>query len=145
NLMAQAGTKPPPDKTIPKPVLIQIIQAEDQRRWDNELKTLLTNSDPAIRSRATLAVGRIGAEDSVTSLTHLLSEDKSPEVRSTAAFALGEIESIAAMDALLQALKHEGESNLVRARTVEALGKIAAALPKEQEAKASELGTAIIN
>jgi len=144
NLMAQVGPKPAPDM-IPAPILIQIIRAEDQRRWDNELKTLLTNSNPAIRRRAALAVGRIGAEDSVPSLINLLSEDKSAAVRATAAFALGEVESAAGADALLQALKREGESDLVRAKTVEALGKIAAALPKEQQTRASELGLAVIN
>jgi hypothetical protein len=145
NLMAQAGPKPSPDKLIPAPILIQIIRAEDQRRWDNELKTLLTNSNPTIRSRAALAVGRIGAEDSVPSLINLLSEDNSAAVRATAAFALGEVESAAGADALLQALKREGESDVVRAKTVEALGKIAAALPKEQQTRASELGLAVIS
>lgn len=145
NLIAQVGPKPTPDKFIPTPILIQIIRAEDQRRWDNDLKTLLTNSNSAVRSRAALAVGRIGTEDSVPSLITLLSEDKSAEVRSTAAFALGEVESPAGADSLLHALARDGESNLVRARAVEALGKIAAALPKEQQARATELGVAIIN
>jgi len=145
NLMAQVGSKPSPHNLIPAPVLLQIIRAEDQRRWDDELKTLLMNSNPAIRSRAALAVGRIGAEDSVPSLIKLLAEDKSIAVRATAAFALGEVESAAGADALIQTLKREGESNQVRARAVEALGKIAAALPKEQQARASELGVAIIN
>ena len=144
NLMAQVGPKQSPDRSIPGPILIQIIRSEDQRRWDDELKMLLTNSNPAIRSRAALATGRIGSEDSVPALVKLLSDDTSSDVRATAAFALGEVESLTAAEMLSKALKRDGESEIVQARIVEALGKIAAALPKEQQAKASELGDAVI-
>ncbi|HSE22981.1 MAG TPA: peptidylprolyl isomerase [Pyrinomonadaceae bacterium] len=145
NLMAQVGPKQSPDRAIPGPILIQIIRSEDQRRWDDELKMLLTNSNPAIRSRAALATGRIGSEDSVPALVKLLSDDTSTDVRATAAFALGEVESITAADMLIKALKRDNESEIVQARIVEALGKIAAALPKEQQVKASELGEAVID
>ena len=60
-----------------------------------------------------------------------------------AAFALGEVESPLAADALLATLK-ESEDVSLRARAIEALGKIAAALPKEQEARSRELGGVIL-
>jgi cyclophilin family peptidyl-prolyl cis-trans isomerase/HEAT repeat protein len=145
NSIAQVGPKPSTDKPIPSPILIQIIRSEDQRRWDNELKTLLTNSNPAIRGRAALATGRIGSEDSVPALVKLLSDDTSPDVRDTAAFAHGVVESQSAAYKLNKSLNSDGESEIVRGRIVEALGKIAAALPKEQEAKASELGEVVID
>jgi cyclophilin family peptidyl-prolyl cis-trans isomerase/HEAT repeat protein len=61
-----------------------------------------------------------------------------------AAFALGEVESLSGANALLATLK-ETKDQRVRARTLEALGKIAAAVPKEQEAGAQEIRNAILD
>jgi cyclophilin family peptidyl-prolyl cis-trans isomerase len=61
-----------------------------------------------------------------------------------AAFALGEIESETAANALMAVLKNTTTPADVRARAVEALGKIAAALPREQEPRQRELGAAIL-
>jgi cyclophilin family peptidyl-prolyl cis-trans isomerase/HEAT repeat protein len=136
---AQKRTKP-----IPPTTLLIITKAEDQRRWDDDLRNLFTSSNAAIRERSALAAGRIGNQESVATLTRLLEQDKDVSVRTMAAFALGEVESETAANALLAVLKNTNEEAAVRARAVEALGKIAAALPKEQEARQRELGAAIL-
>jgi cyclophilin family peptidyl-prolyl cis-trans isomerase/HEAT repeat protein len=111
---------------IPKATLIQIMQAEDERRWDDSLKSLLSSNDAAIRKRAALAAGRIGVEAAVPVLTEMLLTDREAEVREMAAFALGEIESAGGAYALVTVVKDPNKP--ARARSVEALGKIAAAL-----------------
>jgi cyclophilin family peptidyl-prolyl cis-trans isomerase len=131
-------------RPIPPPTLLQIVKAEDERRWNDDMRNLLSNRNPAIRSRAALAVGRIGNEDSVSALTPLLEKDADVSVRAMAAFALGEIESETAANALIAVLKNTSTPAEVRARAVEALGKIAAALPREQEARQRELGAVIL-
>ena len=130
--------------SVPKSLLLRIVRAEDERRWDDDLRSLMTNNSPAVRRRAALAAGRIGREESVPSLIHLLRSDKDIEVRGIAAFAIGETESISAADVLLAAVQNTNEPGEVRARAVEALGKIAGALPKEQEERAHELGAVIL-
>ncbi|UCG62518.1 MAG: HEAT repeat domain-containing protein [Candidatus Zixiibacteriota bacterium] len=67
----------------------QIIHAEDRRELTAQLKEYLQSSDPDIRSRAALAVGRIGTEGSGQLLYELISTDSSMDVAATAAFALG--------------------------------------------------------
>jgi cyclophilin family peptidyl-prolyl cis-trans isomerase/HEAT repeat protein len=128
---------------VPQAILLRITQAEDERRWDNELRQLLAHRDAAVRRRAALAVGRIGNEDSVSALTDLLKKDPDASVRAMAAFALGEVESITAADALVEVVKNDAERGELRARALEALGKIAAALPADQKARQSELGAVI--
>jgi len=128
---------------VSKILLLQIMRAEDERHWDDDLRNLFSARNAAIRSRAALAAGRIGDEDAIADLIRLLNHDDESDVRAMAAFALGEIESSLGGDALVTTLKGSREP-LVRARAVEALGKITAALPKEQEARARELGGAIL-
>ena len=111
---------------IPQARLIQIMQAEDERRWDDNLKSLLSSNDAAIRKRAALAAGRIGVEAAVPVLAEMLLTDRETEVREMAAFALGEIESAGGAYALVTVLKDPKKP--ARARSVEALGKITAAL-----------------
>jgi cyclophilin family peptidyl-prolyl cis-trans isomerase/HEAT repeat protein len=129
--------------SVPHNLLLRIVRAEDERRWDADLRNLFNVRSAVVRRRAALAAGRIGNEDSVTDLIKLLNHDDEIDVRAMAAFALGEVESALAADALLEVLTASKEP-LVRARTVEALGKIAAALPKEQEARARQLGNSIL-
>src|SRR5688572_19265454 len=123
--------------------LLRIVKAEDERRWDADLKELLTDSNAATRKRAALAAGRIGNEDSVNTLAGLL-KDADTDVRAMAAFAIGEVEAANGADPLLAILKRANEPINVRARAIEALGKIAGALPREQETRRLELGAAII-
>ena len=123
-------------------VLVQISKAEDELRFDKTLENLMKSPDEKIRRRAALAAGRIGDEKAVPMLANLLEKD-SNAVSVTAAFAIGEIESIKGADAILKTLKNEKVAAEVRARATEAAGKIAAANAKD--VKAVELGAAILD
>ncbi|HWT01255.1 MAG TPA: peptidylprolyl isomerase [Pyrinomonadaceae bacterium] len=136
--------KPAPAKPVPADVMLRVVRAEDERRFDNDLGVLLFDKEASVRERAALAAGRIGDERAVASLIALLQTDMEESVRARAAFALGEIESAAGAASLVEAAQKAKESAKVRARAVEALGKIAAALPKADEARAKELGEAIL-
>ena len=127
---------------IPTNVLVQISKAEDQLRFDKTLENLMSSTNAKIRARAALASGRIGNEKAVPALTKLLESDSDVSVRATATFALGEIESIKAADAILKVLQDTKNAEWVRARAIEAAGKIAAANAKD--AKAKNLGEAIL-
>ena len=131
-------------RLVHQPIAVTITQAEDERRWSDDLMRLLSNQSPVVRKRAALAAGRIGDEGAVRSLTYVLERDTDTSVRAMAAFALGEIEAESGADALMAILKNTIAPVEIRARAIEALGKIAAALPREQEARQRELGAAII-
>ena len=127
---------------IPVKTLVQISRAEDELRYDKFLGDLMKNANPNIRRRAALAAGRIGNEAAIPALVNLLENDKDENVRATAAFALGEIESIEGADAILKVLNNLKTNPSIRARAVEAAGKIAAANAKDEKSKA--LGEAIL-
>ena len=131
-------------RAVPPSTLLLITKAEDERRWDDDLRKLFSSPNALVRKRAALAAGRIGNEDSIASLTELLEKDSDPGVRAMAAFAIGEIESEKGANALVAVLKNGSSSVELKARCVEALGKIAAVLPKEQEARQRELGAVIV-
>ena len=140
-VFGQNGARP---SSIPVEISLRILKAEDERRWDVDLRELLTSPNAAIRKRAALAVGRIGNEESVGALGNLL-QDKDVDVRATAAFALGEVEAASGAEPLLAVLKSADQPAIVRARVIEALGKIAGVMPREQEARRLELGAAILD
>lgn len=140
---AQGLQNPTSGDPVPKILLLRILRAEDERRWDDDLRGLFSARNALVRARAALAAGRIGDENAVGDLIILLRRDDESDVRAMAAFALGEIEAPLGANALLTILKDTREP-VLRARAVEALGKIAAALPREQEARAHELGGAIL-
>jgi cyclophilin family peptidyl-prolyl cis-trans isomerase/HEAT repeat protein len=128
---------------VPLETLLQIIEAEDERRWDaSDLGRLLADANPAVRRRAALAAGRIGDEGAVGPLGALLSGDRDEAVRAMAAFALGEVEAEAGAAALLDALARSRTPE-VRARSIEALGKIAAALPEARAEVKKRIGDAV--
>lgn len=129
--------------SIPSATSLRILKAEDERRWDADLRELLADPNPAIRKRAALAVGRIGNEDSVSALAGLL-QDANTDVRGMAVFALGEVEVASGAEPLLALLKNADQPVIVRARVIEALGKIAGVMPRDQEARRLELGAAIL-
>jgi len=143
SVFPQTRSARPAREPVSKDFLLRIVRAEDERRWDEDLRSLLSHPNPNVRKRAALATGRIGNEASVADLVVLLRQDHDWDVRAMAAFALGEIESGLGADELLSTLKNSDPSNL-RARAIEALGKIAAALPKEQDARSRELGGAVL-
>ena len=123
---------------------LKIVKAEDERRWDADLRDLFSSRNAQVRKRAALAAGRIGDESALDALTNLLEKDADPTVRAVAAFAIGEVESEAGANALLAQLKNKSGPVELRAQAIEALGKIAAALPGEKEARQRELGAAIL-
>lgn len=110
---------------VPDGLMLRMLKAEDSRDAAPVIE-MLADVNPAVRYRAALAAGRIGDDAAVAKLASLLN-DSSFEVRAMAAFALGEIESIQATDAILTALGDRRTRDAVRARLVEAAGKIAAA------------------
>ena len=140
-ICAQTGSQT--NKAVPKPILLQILKAEDERRWDKDLEQLLTNSNPAIRTRTLLAAGRIGDERAIPTVAELLEKETDPAIQAMAAFALGEIESPAATEALISHAD-DRKHPAVKARAVEALGKIAAVMPKTEEARANAAKQAIL-
>jgi cyclophilin family peptidyl-prolyl cis-trans isomerase/HEAT repeat protein len=124
-------------------ILIQILRAEDERRWDSQTAGLLANTSAEVRTRAALAAGRIGDPAAVSGLSELLKADKDNAVRAMAAFALGEIESADAIEVLVAELNNPDNPTSIRARSIEALGKIVAAIPKAEEARARSTGEII--
>jgi len=140
---------------VPVNVGVQSLKAEDARRYDETLENLIKSSNANVRMRAALAAGRIGDDRAIPALARLLEEDPNDDVRAMAAFALGEIESAKAADAVIKAIKSDTRPGTgtgiptlslkpanVTARLIEAAGKIAAANPKDETAKA--LGRAIV-
>ena len=94
-----------------------------------DLIALLFDLDPAVRSRAALAIGRVGMAEGGKALAVALS-DTEPSVRAQAAFALGLLGQAEASDALRRALKDVDP--MVRGRAAEGLGLIAAQLTGAQ-------------
>ncbi|MDQ1590198.1 MAG: hypothetical protein QOG71_825 [Pyrinomonadaceae bacterium] len=138
---------------VPEETLLRIVRAEDERRWDAaDLGALLSDASASVRARAALGAGRIGDARAVAPLVALLQTDKHAGVRAAAAFALGEIESGAAAEGLLSVLERKpaagagvaAEAPAVRARVVEALGKIAAAMPQADAARVKEIGRVLL-
>ncbi|MGB7202567.1 MAG: peptidylprolyl isomerase [Pyrinomonadaceae bacterium] len=139
---------------IPLNIGIQILKAEDARRYDKTLEDLMKSPNAEVRERAALAAGRIGRDEAIPALANLLANDASEKVRVMAAFALGEIESVKSADVIVDALRpgsgtellNENDAGMkpasVVARLVEAAGKIAAVNAKNERSK--ELGAAIL-
>ncbi|MDX2041673.1 MAG: peptidylprolyl isomerase [Acidobacteriota bacterium] len=116
-------------QSIPPSLHARIIQLEDERNLNgDELAKLLKHASPKVRERAALAIGRIGDKRGTAALLELLQSEKDESVRAMTAFALGEIEDVAAVPALLEFLTPGKYPIAVRARPVEALGKIASVL-----------------
>ena len=108
----------------------KIIQHEDERTINNDLIEMLLPPHGGARRRAMLAIGRIGYPSGLAPLMDILSSDKNsenrdPEMRALAAFSLGQIQNQHAVSALLERLDPTIErSPIVKARAIEALGKI---------------------
>ena len=108
----------------------KIIQHEDERTVTSELVEMLQPGHGGARRRAILALGRIGYPSGLAALMDILisdqnPENRDPEMRALAAFSIGQIQNQHAVSVLLERLDPAIEkSALVRARAVEALGKI---------------------
>ena len=122
---------------VPTDVGIQILKAEDARRYDSVLENLMRSPNAAVRQRAALAAGRIGDDKAIPALSAMLEKESSAQLRAMAAFALGEIESVKAADAIEVAIIRESPTRtgpgtpVVFGRLIEAAGKIVAANPKD--------------
>lgn len=125
---------------VPDDLIVRLAKAEDARDVKPAIE-LLQNVNAATRYRAALAAGRIGDEKAIEPLARLLT-DPEPSVRVMAAFALGEIENTGAAEALLRVLSYGNVDDALRARAVEAAGKIAAANATAPQSKT--LGEAIV-
>ena len=146
SLFCVIGAAQSPRPNDPLAWRLQLMRAEDTRQWNADAAQLLTHTDPRLRAQAALSAGRIGDERAVAPLVELLQHDKDANVRAMAAFALGEIDSVTGTDALInQASYQNHEPAEVRARAVEALGKIAAALPETGKERKAVLGAAILD
>lgn len=111
---------------IPLNIHSRVIQLEDERNLNGgELAGLLKHRSPAVRERAALAIGRIGDKRGTAALIELLQSEKDERVRAMAAFALGEMEDAQAVPALVALLEAGKAAPATRARSAEALGKIA--------------------
>ena len=101
--------------------LADIIHLEDQRQLSERLKEYLHDSDPVVRSRAALAVGRTGGQGSGELLFGMLF-DSSIDVAAMSAFALG---LSGEKDYALQLLDMASDlPSAVAARAVEAAGRL---------------------
>lgn len=116
--------EPPVAPVAPPPTRGRKPQVVPEPPAGPDLLKLLTDTDPGIRRRAALAVGRVGLPDGAQPLGALLASDPDAEVRQMAAFALGLIGDAAASPQLTEALADA--SPLVRGRAAEALGQIGA-------------------
>jgi cyclophilin family peptidyl-prolyl cis-trans isomerase/HEAT repeat protein len=121
--------------------LIKIVKAEDELRFDKILLKFLDRGNEPTRVRAALAAGRIGDEKAIPSLIRIMATDTAP-VAQMAAFAIGEIESADGSAAILSALQNSKISSPLRARVIEAAGKLVAADRKSEYAE--KLGKAIL-
>ncbi len=126
---------------VPVATQIAILKAEDARDHDG-LKPYIFSKNLAVQKRALLAAGRIGAGESVDALAGIL-ENGDESVRAMAAFALGETEQDHAAPFVIRAMQNVKASPEVRARAVEAAGKIAAANREGIQSKL--IGPAIVS
>src|SRR5436190_7545956 len=147
-----------PVAQVPMATQIQILKAEDARRYDDVLEKLMRSPNASIRNRAVLAAGRVGDERAIDWLLKTLQQGPGDETRRMAAFALGEIESAKAADGILSSLivsgavvsaatsggnsQERNNAEAIVARVIEAAGKIAAANPNDPKSK--ELSAAIL-
>src|ERR1044072_1198032 len=90
---ARGLQNPTSGDAVPKLLLLRIVRAEDERRFDDTLRDLFRARNANVRERAALAAERIGDAAAVPHLIALMERDSEQEVRAMAAFALGEIES----------------------------------------------------
>jgi len=136
NASAQPTRRSSPSSELPANTQLNIMRHEDERRWDDQLNALLADTNPKVRKRAALAAGRIGDERAVPGLAEMLLTDRDMDVRQMAAFALGEVESAGGAFALVTVLNDPARAG--RARAIEALGKVTAALESKTAAASKD-------
>jgi cyclophilin family peptidyl-prolyl cis-trans isomerase len=118
--------EPPPEPPPPPPVKGKKpvpVAAPPKPSSQPDLAVLVHDSEPRIRRRAALAIGRVKSRDGIPLLTSILG-DTDPDVRAMAAFGLGLIGEASVESALTPLLSDTAP--LVRGRAAEALGSIGA-------------------
>ncbi len=111
------------DDVSPHDKLVNIAILEDTRDMSGgELLDYLGDSDPEVRARAAVALGRMGQPIAVFGLGNLLI-DSVEIVRIEAAFAIGQIGDSSGIIPIAANLKNE-KSAEVKCAMIEALGKI---------------------
>ncbi len=98
-LAQERGDSTPADGSIVWPPVLPamaevaalILESEDRRFVADGLIELTSSNDAGVRSRAAIALGRVGSPRSLSRLIEL-TRDSEPAVRAAAAFALGRLE-----------------------------------------------------
>lgn len=80
------------------------------------LLSLVNSPDPSVRAQAVLSLGLIHANIALPQLTDLLAGDMAPDVRTAAAYGLGQIGSTASTQPLVNALRDPSELTAGAAR-----------------------------
>jgi hypothetical protein len=81
-----------------------IAQTDGDGTMSSALLSLLNSPQASVRAQAALSLGLIKANLAIPPVTDLLAADPNPEVRTAAAFALGQIGSVASTRPLVAAL-----------------------------------------
>ncbi len=112
-----------PALSVPNPADLKAIAEVEDRRAPNDSRfiTWLKSPEPAVRARAALALGRIGAPASLPLLETAL-KDAAPQVRAQACFAVGLVADSSALDALAPMI-HDSDP-AVRGRAAEGLSRL---------------------
>ena len=114
---------------IPQLLQIQLLGITKSEKAILELIKALEDEDSSVRSRAAVALGKIGSEAAIPGLIKAL-EDEDFSVRWSAADALGKIGSEAAIPGLIKALEDE---NFVQTNNGDTLEQATKALQVIQE------------
>jgi cyclophilin family peptidyl-prolyl cis-trans isomerase/HEAT repeat protein len=116
--------------------LVRLLGYEDAKVYDEVVfRELLAHTDPLVRGRAALALGRIRDPAGAYLLRHAL-QDPADAVRADAAFALGQLAesdaaSIAALRATLRDAIATGEGRASAVESAAALGKLGSATARD--------------
>ena len=111
----------PPPPVVAPPARRGRAAATPPPPFAPDLTVLVTDTEPRVRRRAALAIGRVGLREGVQPLIGVLA-DPDPDVRAMGAFALGLIGDGSAVPPLVAALRDTAP--LVAGRAAEALGLI---------------------
>ncbi len=118
-LVALASCHSSPNK-FSDPVIIKIGDFQDRRQTDSLIKYLL-NKNPVYRIEAALALASVQDSTASLQLGTMLLEDPVADARRMAAFALGQTNGTASVNALIPALE-DGDKSVLR-EVLEGLGK----------------------
>ena len=122
------GPLPPPTPSLPTTSSLGAIGALERNRSTapSALDPYLRDHDPAVQSRAVLALARIGNESALPELTSILQDrHRADQVRAMAAFAIGVLASPSSVQALEDATRRD--SAVIAAAATGALGRIGGA------------------